>query len=119
MYFNHVKFTVRDLEKTVAFYQEALGLKPVERFDAPDGSFTNLYLGDGKTGFRLEITWNKGRTEPYDLGEECFHLALTSEDMEASHRHHEAMGCICFENPEMGIYFIKDPDGYWIEIVPE
>lgn len=119
MYFNHVKFTVLDLEKSIAFYEEALGLKETSRFEAPDGSFINLYLGDQKTGFRLELTWNNGREEPYDLGEESFHLALTSEDMDASHALHEKMGCIVFENPMMGIYFIKDPDGYWIEIVPE
>lgn len=117
--FNHVKFTVLDLDKTLAFYKNTLGLKPVERFDAPDGSFSNVYLGDGITGFRLEITWNNGRTKPYDLGEECFHLAFAVDDMEAMHKKHKEMGVICFENPNMGIYFIKDPDGYWIEIVPQ
>jgi len=119
MYFNHVKFTVLDLEKSIKFYEDALGLKETSRFETPDGSFINLYLGDRKTGFRLELTWNNGREEPYDLGEESFHLALTAEDMDAAHALHEEMGCIVFENPMMGIYFIKDPDGYWIEIVPE
>lgn len=47
------------------------------------------------------------------------HLAFTVPDMDAAHAKHAAMGCICFENPGMGIYFIEDPDGYWIEIVPE
>ncbi len=116
--FNHVKFSVLDLEKTIQFYQQALGLQVSSRFDAPDGSFTNLYMSDASAGFRLELTWNNGREEPYDLGEESFHLAFAVEDMDASHKLHEEMGVICFENPMMGIYFVKDPDGYWIEIVP-
>ena len=117
--FNHVKFSVMSLEKSVEFYKKALGLTEKRRKEGSDGSFINLYLGDPKSNFQLELTWNKGREEPYDLGEECFHLALTSDDMEASHRLHEEMGCIAFENHAMGVYFIKDPDGYWIEIIPE
>ncbi len=58
------------------------------------------------------------RKEPYDLGEQEYHLAFETDDMDAAHAKHEAMGCICFENPSMGIYFIEDPDGYWIEIIP-
>ena len=68
--------------------------------------------------FALELTWLRDREEPYNLGECEFHLAFTAEDYEATHAKHEAMGCICFENPAMGIYFISDPDGYWIEVVP-
>ena len=56
--------------------------------------------------------------QKYDLGECEFHLALRAEDYEAAHAKHAAMGCICFENPAMGIYFVTDPDGYWIEIIP-
>lgn len=115
--FNHFNFNVRDLEKSLKFYDEALGLKPVKVTDNDD--FTLTFLGDGKTGFRLEITYLKDRTEAYDLGEVEYHLAFTAEDMEAAHDLHEKMGCICFENPDMGIYFIEDPDGYWIEIVPD
>ena len=72
--FNHFNFNVTDLERSLAFYHEALGLEPVRRKEAADGSFT--------------------------------------------HALHEKLGCICYENPAMGIYFISDPDGYWIEIVP-
>ncbi len=117
--FNHFNFNVLDLEKSLAFYKEALGLEPVREKVASDGSFKLVYLGDGKTDFQLELTWLRDRTEPYDLGDEEFHLAFTTPDMEAAHAKHEAMGCIEFENPSMGIYFITDPDGYWIEIVPE
>ena len=52
------------------------------------------------------------------LGECEFHLAFHVDDFDGTHKHHEEMGCICYENPGMGIYFIKDPDGYWLEIVP-
>ena len=116
--FNHFNFNVLDLDRSLKFYDEALGLKPVREKVAADGSFKLVFLGDGKTGFQLELTYLTDRTEPYDLGECEFHLAFTAEDMEAAHAKHEAMGCICFENPKMGIYFIEDPDGYWIEIIP-
>ena len=117
--FNHFNFNVLDLERSLTFYKDALGLVPVSKKEADDGSFTLVYLGDGVSAFTLELTWLKDRTEPYDLGEGEFHLAFTVADMDAAHRKHQDMGCICFENPAMGIYFIEDPDGYWIEIVPE
>lgn len=116
--FNHFNFNVLDLERSVKFYDEALGLKPVREKEASDGSFHLTFLGDGVTDFSLELTWIKERTKPYDLGECEFHLAFAVEDMEAAHKKHSDMGCIVFENPSMGIYFITDPDGYWIEIVP-
>ena len=116
--FNHFNFNVLDLEKSLRFYDEALGLRPVREKNAEDGSFRIVFLGDGVTGFQLELTYMTDRTEPYDLGEQEYHLAFKTEDMEAAHKKHEEMGCICFENPKMGIYFIEDPDGYWIEIIP-
>ena len=117
--FDHFNFNVYDLQRSLQFYADALGLKPVREKNAADGSFKIVFLGDGVTGFRLELTWLRDRTEPYDLGEQEYHLAFVAEDFEAAHRKHEAMGCICFENPSMGIYFLEDPDGYWIEIVPD
>ena len=106
--FNHNNFNVLDLEKSIAFYEEALGLKVVNEFKAPDG----------KTKHRLELTWLRDRKEAYNLGDNEFHLAFDVDDMDAAHELHKKMGCICFENPAMGIYFINDPDGYWIEIIP-
>lgn len=117
--FNHFNFNVLNLEKSLEFYEKALGLKPVREKDASDGSFKLVYLGDGLSDFTLELTWLKDRTEPYNLGECEFHLAFYADDYEAIHKKHQEMGCICYENPSMGIYFISDPDGYWIEIVPE
>ena len=117
--FDHFNFNVTDLDRSLAFYQQALGLEPVGRRIAPeDGSFIITYLGDGKTGFRLELTWVRDHPQKYDLGECEFHLALRVEDFDAALAKNRAMGCVCYENPDMGIYFIEDPDGYWIEIVP-
>ena len=117
--FNHFNFNVFDLERSLKFYDEALGLKPVREKNAADGSFKLVYLGDGVTDFTLELTWLRDRDTPYDLGEQEFHLAFVADDMEKAHEKHAALGCICYENPGMGIYFIEDPDGYWIEIIPE
>lgn len=115
----HENYNVFDLEKSLEFYDKALGLKPVRRIDAEDGSYAIVFIGNDTTDFQLELTWLRDRTEPYSLGDEEFHLAFHTDDYEAAHKLHEEMGCICFENTEMGIYFIKDPDGYWLEIVPE
>ena len=116
--FNHFNFNVLDLEKSLKFYEEALGLKEVRRKEAEDGSYKLRYLGDGEGHFSLELTWLRDREEKYDLGDEEFHLALTTENYEEAYKKHKEMGVIIYENPAMGIYFIGDPDGYWIEIVP-
>ncbi len=116
--FNHFNFNVLDLQKSMDFYKESLGLKEVKRKEAKDGSFILVYLGDGETDFTLELTWMKDRTESYDLGESEYHLAMVVDDYEAAYKKHKDMGCIVFENETMGIYFITDPDEYWIEIVP-
>ena len=116
--FNHFNFNVLDLEKSLKFYEEALGLKEVGREEAEDGSYKLIQLGDGEGQFSLELTWLRDREEKYDLGDEEFHLALTTENYEEAYKKHKEMGVIIYENPAMGIYFIGDPDGYWIEIVP-
>ncbi len=116
--FNHFNFNVLDMERSLKFYNEALGLRPVREKTAGDGSFRLVFLGDGKSDFSLELTEMRDRKTPYDLGEGEFHLAFAVDDMASAHNKHAAMGCVCFENPSMGIYFIEDPDGYWIEIVP-
>lgn len=116
--FNHFNFNVLDLQRSLTFYKEALGLEPVREKLASDGSFKIVFLGDGATDFQLELTYMTDRTTPYDLGEQEFHLAFVADDMEKAHEKHAALGCICFENPKMGIYFLEDPDGYWIEIIP-
>ncbi|WP_281680707.1 VOC family protein [Synergistes jonesii] len=115
--FCHFNFNVLDLKRSVEFYDKALGLREARRVEG-DG-FTLVYLTDGVTPFELELTYLFDREERYDLGEDEFHLAMRVKDYEAAHALHEKMGCVCFENTEMGLYFIEDPDGYWIEILPE
>lgn len=113
----HENYNVADLDRSLAFYREALGLHEVRRKEKPE--FTIVYLADDTEGFELELTWLRDRDKPYNLGDEEFHLAFRTDDMEAAHALHEKMGCICYENPEMHIYFCEDPDNYWIEVIPE
>ncbi len=114
----HENYNVFDLQKSIAFYEKALGLTEKRRKEAPDGSFIIVYLGSTQSDFELELTWMRDMKRPYELGDCEFHLAFRTDDYEAAHRLHEEMGCICYENLQMGIYFIKDPDGYWLEILP-
>ncbi|MDL2210847.1 VOC family protein [Desulfovibrio sp. OttesenSCG-928-O18] len=114
--FAHNNINVLDLEKSMEFYRKALNLTEARRLEMP--TFTLVYLGDGATGYLLELTFLHDRKKPYDLGENEFHLAMLVDDYDAAHALHKSMGCICYENEKMGIYFIKDPDGYWIEILP-
>ncbi len=116
--FAHNNFNVLDLDKSLTFYKEALGLVETRRFEAPDGSFILVYLGDETTPHLLELTWLKEWDRPYNLGDNEFHLAFQVDDYESALKKHKEMDCVCFENPEMGIYFISDPDGYWLEVVP-
>lgn len=116
--FEHFNFNVTDLAKSLEFYDKALGLKEQRRMEAEDGSYVIVYLGDGKPGFELELTWLRGHAQKYDLGECEFHLALRTDDYEKALRYHQEAGWVCLINEEMGIYFIEDPDGYWIEILP-
>lgn len=118
--FAHNNFNVMDLDRSLAFYEKALGLKLHHCKEAPDGSFILAFLTDGVTPHMLELTWLRGwEKESYNLGDNEFHLAFMVDNMEEAHARHEEMGCICYENKGMGIYFISDPDGYWIEIVPQ
>ena len=114
----HENYNVADLERSLRFYEEALGLTEKRRKTAADGSFIIVYVGNDETDFELELTWLRDHEGAYDLGEDEFHLAFATADFEAAHQKHSEMGCICFENESMGIYFIEDPDGYWLEIVP-
>ncbi len=116
--FAHQNLNVFNLEKSLKFYEESLGLKESRRIQAKDGSFLIVYLSDGKSPFLLELTWLRDRKTPYELGDNEIHLAFTTEDYEGAKAKHKAMNCICYENEAMGIYFIEDPDGYWLEVIP-
>lgn len=116
--FAHNNLNVYDLQKSLDFYKEALGLTVQRTSDAADGSFTIVFLGDQTTPHLLELTWLRDMNRPYELGDNEIHLAFRVDNYDAALAKHREMGCVCFENPEMGIYFIEDPDGYWLEIIP-
>lgn len=113
----HNNLNVACLAKSLPFYKEALGLEEDRRIEG-DG-FTIVYLTNPESDYELELTELKEHPQAFNLGENEFHLAFRTDDFEAALAKHRAMGCVCFENPAMGIYFISDPDGYWIEIVPQ
>lgn len=116
--FDHFNINVLDLERSIAFYNQALGLKEHHRKEASDGSFVLVYLTDEQTGFLLELTWLRDRKELYELGDNESHLCFrVGGDYDAVRKYHKEMGCVCYENLEMGLYFIHDPDDYWIEIL--
>lgn len=114
---SHFNFNVVDLDKSLEFYKKALNLHEVRRKEAQDGSYIIVYLEDRNSDFQLELTWLKDWDKDYyDLGDDEFHLGIDTDDYDNLYKLHKEMDCICMENPEMGIYFIEDPDGYWIEI---
>lgn len=115
---DHNNINVFDLEKSLAFYKEALGLVPVRRHEAKDGSYVLVYVGDQSGTHTIELTWLCNRKEPYELGDNESHIAFRTDDFDAAYERHRQMGCICYENKAMGLYFINDPDGYWLEILP-
>lgn len=118
--FDHFNINVTNLGRSIDFYKKALGLKESHRKEASDGSFVLVYLTDDQTSFLLELTWLRDHANtPYELGENESHLCLRVEgDYDKVREFHREMGCICYENTQMGLYFINDPDDYWIEILP-
>ncbi|MGL5380106.1 VOC family protein [Clostridium sp.] len=116
--FCHNNFNVLNLEKSLEFYKKALNLEETKRTVAEDGSFILVFLGDGESQHKLELTWLRDWDRPYNLGDNEFHLAFRVEDFDEAYNMHKEMGCICYENKAMRIYFIADPDNYWIEIIP-
>ena len=116
--FNHFNFNVNNLEESIRFYQEAFDLEITREVENKDKGFKLVFLSDKKTGFSLELTYLADHEKPYDLGECEFHVGLIAEDYEAAYQKHLAMGIICYENRDMGIYFVEDPTGYWVEVLP-
>lgn len=117
--FDHFNINVFDLQRSIAFYEKALGLKEHHRKEASDGSFILVYLADDQENFLLELTWLRDRQEAYELGDNESHLCFrVAGDYDAVRAYHKEMRCVCFENEAMGLYFINDPDDYWIEVLP-
>ena len=114
----HNNLNVFDLQKSLDFYAEALDLHEVRRIAPESGDFIIVFLANEMSQHQLEVTWVRNWEKPYDLGDNEFHLAFETDDYKGALAKHKEMGCVCFENEAMGIYFIEDPDGYWHEIVP-
>jgi lactoylglutathione lyase len=114
----HNCINVFDLDKSMAFYEEALGMTEVRRITAEDGSFILVFIANENSEHQIELTWLRDKKEPYNLGDNEMHIGFRTDDYESAYAKHKEMGCICYENPSMGIYFIADPDGYWLEIIP-
>lgn len=119
----HSMIRVLDEARALAFYQAAFGLSVAERLDFPD--FTLIYLSNAETGFELELTVNKGRTEPYALGDGYGHLAVSVADVAAEHARMQAAGLAPRKIVDFApageviarFFFIADPDGYQIEVL--
>lgn len=119
----HSMIRVLDEARSVDFYKRAFGLDVADRLDFSD--FTLVYLSNDETGFELELTVNKGQTEPYDLGDGYGHFAVSVDDLDAEHARFEAEGL----NPRKLVefapagelvgrfFFVADPDGYQIEVL--
>lgn len=117
--FDHFNINVTNLDRSIEFYKKALGLDVARKKEAADGSFILVYLSDGVSPFLLELTWLRDHTEAYELGENESHLCFrVAGDYDEVRKYHKEMDCVCFENHSMGLYFINDPDDYWIEILP-
>lgn len=119
----HSMVRVLDEARSIEFYSKAFGLEVVDRLDFE--SFTLIYLSNGESGFELELTVNKSRTEPYALGDGYGHLAVSVSDVEAEHARLTAAGLaprnlVDFQNAGVKVakfFFIADPDGYQIEVL--
>lgn len=118
----HACIRIMDLEKSIKFYTEVLGLEEVRRKDFPEWKFTLVYLSDADRNFEIELTYNYDPEKPYELGNGFSHFALTVADLEGSHAAHKKNGYkitdlkgLPGEKPMY--YFITDPDGYMIEII--
>ncbi len=119
----HSMIRVLDLDRTISFYGEAFGLKEADRFDFED--FTLVYLSNAESDFELELTLNKGETEPYDLGNGYGHLAFSVDDVESEHQRFGEAGfeprrLVTLEKDGQVLakfFFVQDPDGYQIEVL--
>lgn len=117
--FDHFNINVFDLDRSIKFYEAALGLKEARRKVARNNEFILVYMTDGQSNFTLELTWLRDRREPYNLGDNESHLCFRmAGDYDKIREYHKSMNCVCYENTDMGLYFINDPDDYWIEILP-
>ncbi len=118
----HTCIRVRDLEKSLEFYERVLGLRETRRKEFPLEDFSLVFLSDERRQYEIELTYNYDRSEAYAIGNGFGHIALSAEDLEESHKRHTEMGyrvskLMGLPGSPPRFYFITDPDGYEIEIV--
>ena len=114
----HRGIHVLELEKSLASSKRAFELDVVRELTRAGGSRKIVYIGTDATDFELELVGERDRTEPYDNGSDDTHLAFAVDDIDAARVLHDEMDCVCHELGRDGIYFIEDPDGCCLEIVP-
>ncbi|MCK5129217.1 MAG: VOC family protein [Clostridiales bacterium] len=116
----HLNLNVKDLDVSLKFYKEEIGMNEIRRHEAKDGSFIIVFLEDAYgTTFNLELTWLRDHPQKYDLGEEEYHLAFYIDEYEKVKQMHKDAGLITYDTEGRGYHFILDPDGYWLEFFPE
>ncbi|MDW7662331.1 MAG: VOC family protein [Bacillota bacterium] len=118
----HTCLRVMDLEKSLAFYKNALGFRETKRRDFPEHEFTLVFLTDESGHYEIELTYNYNPEKPYVIGNGFSHLAVGTSDLEASHKNHELMGykvskLMGLPGEEPRYYFVTDPDGYEVEVI--
>ena len=118
----HTCIRVVDLEKSLNFYKDALGLIETNRKDFPEDEFTLVFLGDGEGSYEIELTYNYDTKEPYEIGNGFSHIAVEVDDLEGTREEHKKMGYkvtdlmgLSGEKPRF--YFVTDPDGYDVEVI--
>jgi lactoylglutathione lyase len=119
----HTMIRVLDEERSIDFYRRAFGLEVADRLDFE--KFTLVYLSNAEAIHEVELTVNKGRSEPYDLGDGYGHMAFSVDDLDAEHARFEAEGLAPRKIVEFApdgnlvgrFFFVADPDGYQIEVL--
>ena len=116
--FDHSNLTVLDIDRSLNFYEKALGLTEFARLETE--SYIFVYMGDPyRSEHVLELQAIKSRKLPYNVRNTLAHLAFTVKDFDAAYKKHKELNCICNDAKNFGLYFIEDPDGYQLEILPE
>jgi lactoylglutathione lyase len=119
----HSNIVVADLDRSIAFYEKAFGMKVVRQVEREEMGFRLVFMESKMGGHRLEITWHKdvGAYFPEENEERLGfipHIGFVPDDFKAALKDHKEMGIVCLESPQRGVYFVKDPDGHWMEVVP-
>ncbi len=116
---NHFNINVTNLENSIKFYKDNLGLEILREKKHPENKYHIVHLTDEERKITIELTWLKDKVGKYNLGDNEIHIGLTTDNFDEAYQMHKNNNVIIYENPDMGIYFIGDPDGYWIEILKE